>query len=107
MVFRLRPLFMVDRRQNRAILMARPDSAKSGFEEIAMETYPISYVEQIDREIRQTPDEYLPILLGLVRLFRQGITLKTAEDSFKQGWQETMRGETLPISDLWVGIDAK
>jgi hypothetical protein len=39
-------------------------------------------------------------------LFRQSIALKPAEGSFRQGWQEALRGETLPIAELWTGIEA-
>jgi hypothetical protein len=28
-------------------------------------------------------------------------TLKSAEDSFRQGWQEAQGGETRPVSELW------
>ena len=70
-------------------------------------TYQTTYTEQISQEVELTPDEYLPMLLEIIRLFRQTITLKSAEDSFRQGWQEAMEGESLPISDLWVGIDAE
>jgi hypothetical protein len=42
-------------------------------------------------------------LLQIVRLFRQSITLKPAVDSFRQGWQEVIKGEILPIETLWVG----
>ena len=35
------------------------------------------------------------------------VTLKPAEESFRQGWKEVMQGEALPISELWEGIDAK
>jgi hypothetical protein len=69
--------------------------------------YQVAYSQQISQEIKQTPEEYLPMLLEVVRLFRQTVTLKSAEDSFRQGWQEAVRGETMPISDLWVGIDDK
>mgnify|MGYP001575271638 CR=1 FL=1 len=72
-----------------------------------MSLYHTTYVEQIGQEIRQTPDEYLPVLLEIIRLYRRSITLKMAEDSLKQGWQEAMRGETLPLADLWAGIDAE
>ena len=72
-----------------------------------MNPYQAAYTEQISHEIKQTPDEYLPMLLEIIRVFRQTITLKPAEDSFRQGWQETIRDETTPISDLWVGIDAQ
>lgn len=59
------------------------------------------------QEIKATPDEYLPTLLNLIRLFRESITLKPADDSFRQGWQEAMTGETMPIDELWAGIDAE
>ena len=32
--------------------------------------------------------------------------LKSAEESFRQGWHEAMTGETVPLSGLWEGIDA-
>jgi hypothetical protein len=31
---------------------------------------------------------------------------KPAEGSFRQGWQEALRGETRPVSELWEDIDA-
>ena len=70
-------------------------------------TYQAIYTEQISQEIELTPKEYLPMLLEIIRLFRQTVTIKSAEDSFRQGWQEAMQGEALPVSDLWVGIDAE
>jgi hypothetical protein len=70
-------------------------------------TYQTTYAERISQEIEETPDEYLPILLEMIRLFRQTVTLKPAEDGFREGWREAMRGETMPISDLWAGIDAQ
>jgi hypothetical protein len=74
---------------------------------MAMSNYQATYAEQLIQEIKATPEEYLPLLLKIVRLFRQSITLKPAESSFRQGWQEAMNGETMPIDDLWVGIDAE
>ena len=62
------------------------------------------YEKQLFREIEQMPEEYLSNLLQLVRLFRESVTLKPAEDSFRQGWRESMAGETLPVSDLWAGV---
>ena len=72
-----------------------------------MNPHQTAYTEEIGHEIKQTPDEYLPMLLEIIRVFRQTITLKPAEDSFCQGWQEAIRDETTPVSDLWVGIDAQ
>jgi len=69
-------------------------------------SYQTVYSEQINQEIQQTPDEYLPVLLEMIRLFRQTVMLKPAEESFRQGWQEAMADETLPLSELWVDIDA-
>jgi hypothetical protein len=68
-----------------------------------MTNYSTPYEEQLTQEIRQTPDEYLPALLQLVRLFRQSVTLGPATDSFRQGWKEAMNEETLPIDELWTG----
>ncbi len=51
-------------------------------------------------EVEKIPAEYLPFLLEMMRAFRESITLKTAEESFRQGWQEALRGETRPVSQL-------
>ncbi len=65
------------------------------------------YEKQIIREIKETPHEYLPNLLQIVRLFRESVMLKPAEDSFRQGWKEAMAGDTRSVSELWDGIDAE
>jgi hypothetical protein len=65
------------------------------------------YQEQLIREIKGTPEEYLPNLLQIVRLFRESVALKPAEASFRQGWKEAQTGETRPVSELWKGIDAE
>jgi len=70
-----------------------------------MNSYPSAYMERIHEEIRQTPEEYLPLLLEMVHLFRQSVVLKPAEDSFRQGWREAIAGETMSVSELWSGID--
>jgi len=72
-----------------------------------MSTEITAYENRLIREIKETPQEYLPNLLQIVRLFRESVVLKSAEDSFRQGWEETMAGETRPVSELWDGIDAE
>ncbi len=57
-------------------------------------------------EVEKIPAEYLPFLLDMMRAFRKSITLKTAEESLRQGWQEALHGETRPVSELWEDIDA-
>jgi len=65
-----------------------------------------AYQEQFANEIKQIPEEYLPNLVQIVRIFRESVSLRPAEDSFRQGWKEALAGETLPVSELWDGIDA-
>ncbi len=67
--------------------------------------YHTNYTNQLIQEIKATPGEYLPTLLSIVRVFRESITLKPAENSFQQGWNEAMTGETMPIDELWTDID--
>ena len=64
------------------------------------------FAKALLHEIKTTPEEYLPALLEIVRGFRHGIILKPAEESVRQGMKEALDGETLPISELWNGIDA-
>ena len=73
---------------------------------MTMNAFPITYLEQIGHEVRQTPDEYLPMLLQIVRIYRESVTLKPAAESFRQGWREAMQGETAPVAELWTGINA-
>lgn len=72
-----------------------------------MNTYPSTYTKRITKEIRETPKEYLPALLAMVRLFRESVTLKPADESFLQGWKEALKNEVMPIESLWEGIDAR
>ena len=32
---------------------------------------------------------------------------ESATDSFVQGWDDAMKGNTFPVSQLWEGIDAE
>ena len=66
-----------------------------------------TYEEQLIKEMRGTPEEYLPNLLQIVRLFRESVALKPAEASFRQGWQEAQAGQKRPISELWKDIEAE
>jgi len=70
-----------------------------------MTVYQTLYTEKIEQEIQKTPDEYLPMLFEMVRLFRQSVALKPADESFRQGWQEALKSETMPISELWNNLD--
>ena len=71
-----------------------------------MTDYQLLYIEKIKQEIQKTPDEYLPMLLEMIRLFRQSVVLKPADVSFLPGWQDALRGETLLISKLWNKLES-
>ncbi|MEW5718009.1 MAG: type II toxin-antitoxin system RelE/ParE family toxin [Chloroflexota bacterium] len=60
--------------------------------------------KQVIHEIKDTPVEYLPNLLEIIRLFRESVTLKPAPASLKQGWKELKAGNTHPVSKLWEDI---
>ena len=64
-------------------------------------------LDAVIQEVEQTPPEYLPNLVQIIRLLRESVTLRDAEDSFRQGWRQAMIGQTLPISELWKDIDAE
>jgi hypothetical protein len=71
-----------------------------------MRTTASPLAKELLHEIKETPEEYLPALLEIVRGFRHGLLLKPAEESIRQGLKEALAGETLPVSELWTGIDA-
>jgi len=62
---------------------------------------------EVDDEIDRIPPEYMENLLRLLRVFRESVVLPSAADSLRQGWRETMQGDTHPIEELWVGIDGE
>lgn len=65
------------------------------------------YKKQVVHEIQGIPEEYLPNLVQIIRLFRESVALKPSVDSFRQGWKEAQTGVTQPVSGLWDGIDAE
>ncbi len=66
-----------------------------------------TYRHQVTREIDKIPAEYLPTVLQVLRAFRESVTFKSAEESFRQGWQEALDGDTHPVSELWTDLDAE
>lgn len=57
-----------------------------------------SIEQQFVREIRAIPDEYLPNLLQIVRLYRDGVALKPAEECFREGWRDALSENTMPLN---------
>ena len=65
----------------------------------------ISYIEKIENEINQMPPEYLPALFNIVHIFRESVSEKTIEDSFRQGFKEALNGNVHSIETLWDNIE--
>ena len=72
-----------------------------------MATHQTSYREEFLDELRQIPSEHLPSLLKIIRAYRESIALPSAEESFREGWEELNAGKTRPLSELWEDIDAE
>jgi hypothetical protein len=72
-----------------------------------MENFHLAYENLLLKEIKATPEEYLPTLLNIICLFRESVTLKPADLSFRKGWEEAISDETMPLKDLWDGINAE
>ncbi|MBU0569001.1 hypothetical protein KJ693_10995 [bacterium] len=66
-----------------------------------------NYEETFVQELRDVPKEYLSNLLQIVHLFKESVTLKSAKESFRQGWKEVKEGKTYPVSELWEGISVE
>ena len=46
------------------------------------------------------------LMLRIVRSFREGVTLPSASESFREGWQDVIDGNTHPVDDLWKRLDS-
>jgi hypothetical protein len=64
-----------------------------------------TYLERIEQEVKQMPPEYLPALFNIIHTFRESVQLNTAKQSFQQGWQEALNGETQGIETLWDDLE--
>ena len=60
------------------------------------------YRNRVVAEVDAIPAEYLPLLLQMVRTYRESVDLKPAAESFQKGWQEAQAGETIPVKELWI-----
>ena len=72
-----------------------------------MATFDSPYRTQVLEEINKIPSEFLPALLKMMQAFREGVTLPSAEESFRQGWHEALTDQTQPLSQLWEDLDVE
>lgn len=63
--------------------------------------------QQVFSEVDAVPEEYLPLLLQMIRTYRESVDLKPAARSFRQGWQEAVAGDMIPLEHLWEGVDGE
>lgn len=70
-----------------------------------MPTTKATYRKQLLAEMEAVPAEFLPLLLQMIRAYRESVSLKPAAESFERGWQEAQAGEVTPLKHLWEGID--
>ena len=66
-----------------------------------------TYRHRVVEEIDKIPAEYLPSILEVIRAFRESVTFKSAEASFRHGWKEALDGDTHPVSELWTDLTAE
>jgi hypothetical protein len=58
-----------------------------------MTTYHATYTDRMRQEVAQTPDEYLPLLLEMIHLFRQSLA--------KRGYEVALlKASSHPISTV-------
>jgi len=70
-----------------------------------MATTKAALQKKVLAELNHVPIEYYPLLLQIIRTYRESVTLDSAAASFKRGWQEALRGEIFPIEQLWEDLD--
>lgn len=63
--------------------------------------------KQVVAEVDALPEEYLPLLLQMIRTYRESVDLKPAAESFARGWREAQTGTTMPIEHLWEGVHGR
>jgi hypothetical protein len=63
--------------------------------------------QQLLAELEAFPEEYYPLLLQMIRNYRESVLLQPAADSFLRGWAEAQGGDTIPVDRLWEGLDVE
>ncbi len=70
--------------------------------------------EKLIQEINQSPDFVVEELLEFLLFIKSrrtqvedDVISESAAESFRQGWYDVVNGNTLPVSELWEGIDAE
>jgi hypothetical protein len=60
----------------------------------------------LSKPLKVTAESHVKVIILFSEVNEMSKTsLKSAVESFSQGWQEAMTGKTYPIEELWVGIN--
>ena len=73
-------------------------------------------IQKIIDELNEIPEEKLTQIYELIHYFRLGLNQEKASDpddtptpqvieGIQQGMKETLAGETIPLAQMWDGID--
>lgn len=73
-------------------------------------------IDKIIQELRDIPEDKLAEIYELIHSFRINLERESSADEtpteiviegIHQGIREALSGETIPLSEMWEGIDAK
>lgn len=73
-------------------------------------------IEKIVQELRDIPEDKLAEIYNLIHYFRLGLEkeslaeetpTETVIEGIHQGIREALTGQTIPLSEMWSGIDAE
>jgi hypothetical protein len=73
-------------------------------------------IDKIIQELREIPEDKLAEIYDIIHYFRIGLEREfSAEETpteiviegIRQGIREALSGETIPLSEMWEGIDAE
>ena len=73
-------------------------------------------IDKIVQELRDIPEDKLAEIYSLIHYFRIGLEVESSGEEIPtviviegihQGIREALRGQTIPLSEMWKGIDAE
>ena len=73
-------------------------------------------IDKIVQELRDIPEDKLAEIYNLIHYFRIGLEVELSGEEtpteiviegIHQGIREALSGQTIPLSEMWKGIDAE
>ncbi len=73
-------------------------------------------IQKIVQELQDIPEDRLAEIYDLIHDFRIGLERESSPDEtpteeviegIRQGLREALAGQTIPLSEMWAGIDAE